>query len=51
MLAKNLNDEANIEYSIANILNYNMFGIPNVGAHLCGWYDTDLNLEKCVNSF
>ena len=52
---KNVNNYANLNYTLANLLNFNMFGIPNVGGNICGWENKDLsNQDKeklCLASF
>lgn len=37
-LGNNWRDWAHLNYSIAGIMNMNMFGIPHSGADVCGFY-------------
>lgn len=37
-LTENWNNWAYMEYSIAGVMNMNMFGIPHSGADVCGFY-------------
>jgi len=38
-----------LKYSIAGIMNFNMFGIPQTGADVCGTYATgSLDEELCA---
>lgn len=34
-----------MNYSIAGIMNMNMFGVPHVGADVCGFFGEDLDQE------
>lgn len=36
-----------MNYSIAGIMNMNMFGIPMVGADVCGFFGEDLDQDMC----
>jgi alpha-glucosidase (family GH31 glycosyl hydrolase) len=35
-----------MRYSIAALMNFNMFGIPHVGADVCGTFESDLEQEE-----
>jgi alpha-glucosidase len=35
-------------YSIAGIMNMNMFGIPHAGADVCGFFGKDRDSEMCA---
>ena len=37
-----------IKYSIAGIMNMNMFGIPQVGPDVCGFFGTARDDELCT---
>jgi alpha-glucosidase (family GH31 glycosyl hydrolase) len=51
ILARTKNDWTNLKYSVSNILNFNMFGIPNVGPNLCGYITGDDKEQLCLRSF
>jgi alpha-glucosidase (family GH31 glycosyl hydrolase) len=36
-----------MNYSIAGIMNFNMFGIPHVGADVCGFFGDARNDKLC----
>lgn len=37
-----------MNHSIAGIMNMNMFGIPHVGADVCGFFGEDLDQDMCA---
>ena len=37
-----------LKFSIASLMNFNMFGIPHVGADVCGYFDCKPG-EKCLS--
>lgn len=47
-LGDNWRDWAYMNYSIAGIMNMNMFGIPHVGADVCGFFGQYRDDEMCA---
>lgn len=47
-LGDNFRDWKYMKYSIAGIMNMNMFGIVQVGADVCGFFGTKRNDEMCA---
>lgn len=47
-LGDNLRDWRYLRYSIAGIMNMNMFGIPHVGADVCGFFGPKRDDEMCL---
>jgi len=46
-LGENKRNWKEMEYSIAGVMNFNMFGIPMVGPTTCGYFeDTDIGLTE-----
>jgi alpha-glucosidase (family GH31 glycosyl hydrolase) len=37
-----------LKYSIAGVMNFNMFGIPHVGADVCGYVGSNTDAELCA---
>jgi alpha-glucosidase (family GH31 glycosyl hydrolase) len=46
-LGDNHRTYAFMNYSIAGIMNFNMFGIPHVGADVCGFFGNARNDKLC----
>lgn len=47
-LGDNWRDWKYLKYSIAGIMNMNMFGIPHVGADVCGFFGEKKDDEMCL---
>ena len=47
-LGDNWRDWSYMNYSIAGIMNMNMFGIPHVGADVCGFFGEHIENEMCA---
>lgn len=47
-LGDNFRDWAYLRYSVAGIMNMNMFGVPHVGADICGFFGTVREDEMCA---
>lgn len=47
-LGDSFRDWKYLKYSISGIMNMNMFGIPHVGADICGFYGKDRDDELCA---
>ena len=47
-LGDNWREWGYLKYSIAGIMNMNMFGIPMVGADVCGFFGQQMDQEMCA---
>ena len=47
-LGDNWREWSYMNYSVAGIMNFNMFGIPHVGADVCGFFGGDMDQEMCA---
>ena len=47
-LGDNQRDWSFLNYSISGIMSMQMFGIPHVGADICGYYGKERNDELCA---
>ena len=46
-LGDNFSEESNIKNSVSGIFNFNIFGIPFIGADICGFFE-DSNKDLCL---
>ena len=47
-LGDNKREWSYMNYSIAGIMNMNMFGIPHTGADVCGFFGEHIDQEMCA---